>query len=219
MALADFKIAIVDEQPVFRAGLKDLINNAEGLSVCWEASDSGQAVACVMEAYPDLLLIDVSLKEESGLELIKELKRGFPKLKIAVLSMCDENLYAERALRSGARGYIMKDANGDDIIKCIKKILGGSIYVSREMINKLFGELFLDKYEKVNSVDMLTDREFEIFSLIANGYRSKDIAAKLSISAKTVENHKTNIKEKLGIKNSVELAQRAVLWLAEQNRS
>ncbi|MDR3237615.1 MAG: response regulator transcription factor [Spirochaetia bacterium] len=206
------KIILVEDHPIFRRGLAQLINSTEDLQVCGETDDFMGAVNIIKETNPDLVIIDITLKNGNGIELIKDIKAQYPKIKIIVLSMHDEKVYAERALRAGANGYMMKHEAPETILKVIHHVLADNIYVSDEIAARIFN-MFLDGRRDDSPVNILTDRELEIFQLIGSGLGSKQIASKLHISVKTVENHRAHIKEKLNIKSAIDLVQQAALWM------
>jgi DNA-binding NarL/FixJ family response regulator len=169
----------------------------------------------IKDSYCDLAVVDISLKGSgSGLELTKSIKSLFPKVNVLVLSMHDENLYAERAIRAGAKGYIMKQEMTDTIAKAIRKIMSGRIYLSENISSKILDGLVFSKDEKISdTADKLSDRELEIFQLVGEGYRSQDIACKLCLSIKTVDTYKLRIKEKLNLLDSTELSKTAIDWV------
>jgi DNA-binding NarL/FixJ family response regulator len=210
---AKTKILIVDDHPMMREGLVQLISREKDLSVCGEAEDAHQALEAVGKLKPDLLLADITLPDKSGLELIKDLQVQFPEVKVLVISMHDESLYAERVLRAGARGYIMKQEGGKKMMEAIRYVLGGQIYVSPRMSSKLL-EIFSGKGKRNEDspLEKLTDREFEVFQFIGQGLSTHEIAGKLHLSVKTVEVHRNNVKQKLELNSAAELLRYAVRW-------
>ncbi len=207
------QIFIVDDHPMMREGLAQLIAHEPDLAVCGEAGTSREALDLVGKLKPDLLLADISLPDKSGLELIKDLLALHPKLPVLVISMHDESLHAERVLRAGGRGYIMKQEGGKKIVQAIRQVLSGKIYVSEKMSARIL-ETFTGHSQTARSpMGKLTDREFEIFQLIGEGKGTRDIAEQLHLSVKTVEAHRANIKEKLQIKDAMELVRQAVRWV------
>ena len=205
------RIFVVDDHPIVRQGLAQLINNEADLIVCGQGEDAYQALRAIKEARPDLALVDVSLKDSDGIELLKELRAAVPDLPVLILSMHDESLYAERALRAGARGYIMKQEAPQTLLSAIRKVLEGEVYVSDNMGATLLHRLVGGKQSSHElPMDRLTDRELEIFRMIGAGHSVKKIAEKLFVSAKTVEAHREHIKEKLGLKSSAELLRFAI---------
>lgn len=212
-AAARQRILVVDDHPMMRQGLAQLINNEPDLTVAWEADDAGQALQVISANRPDLVLVDISLPDKNGLELIKDIHALFPGALLLVVSMHDEALYAERVLRAGGRGYIMKQQGGKKLLAAIRQVLAGQIYVS-EKISAHILEIFSGRRSETRTspVGLLSDREFEVFQLISEGKGTRDIAEKLHISVKTVEVHRANIKEKLDLKSAVELVRFAVRW-------
>jgi len=211
---AKTKILLVEDHPIFRQGLVQLINSTNDMMVCGEAEDFAETLRLIKDLSPDLALVDITLKNRNGIELIKDIKLRYPDIKIIVLSMHDEKVYAERALRAGAKGYIMKLEAPETILKVIKHVLANNIYVSNEIATRIFNLFFDGRTNNDNDpINLLTDRELEVFQLIGQGFGTRQIAAKLHISIKTVENHRAHIKEKLNIKNAIELVQQATLWL------
>ncbi len=208
------RIILVEDHPIFRKGLAQLINNDRLMEVVGEAEDSLEALRIVKEQKPDMVIVDITLKDRNGIELIKDIRLRFPDMLIIVLSMHDEKIYAERALRAGARGYIMKQEAPETILSAINHVLNDNIYVSNEIATRIFSMFFDGKSKEESSpIDLLTDRELEVFQLIGQGFGTREIAGKLHISVKTVENHRAHIKEKLNLKSAIELVQQATLWL------
>jgi DNA-binding NarL/FixJ family response regulator len=216
---SDRRILIVDDHPMMRTGLAQLINNEPGLKVSAEADTAGQAIDLVAKQKFDLALLDISLPDKSGLELIKDLRALQPELPILVVSMHDEMIYAERVLRAGGRGYIMKQAGGEKFLGAIRQVLTGQIFVSDKMSARIL-EIFSGRQSKTSSspVQKLSDREFEVFQLIGQGIGTRDLAAQLHLSVKTVEVHRANIKKKLNLKSAPDLVRQAVRWFDSQNR-
>ncbi|HVX84955.1 MAG TPA: response regulator transcription factor [Phycisphaerae bacterium] len=200
------RIFVVDDHPIVRAGLVQLINNEADLEVCGQGEDAQNALRAIRDASPDLALLDVSLKDSDGLELAKDLKGHLPHLPILMLSMHDEALYTERALRAGARGFLMKEEAPQTLIAAIRKVLAGGVYVSEKMNANLLQGMARGKRAGAQlPMDRLTDRELEIFRLIGDGKTVKEIADALFLSVKTVESHREHIKDKLNIRTSAEL--------------
>ena len=216
---SDRRILIVDDHPMMRNGLAQLINNEPGLKVIAEADTAGQAINLAAKQKFDLALLDISLPDKSGLELIKDLRALQPELPILVVSMHDEMIYAERVLRAGGRGYIMKQAGGEKFLGAIRQVLAGQIFVSDKMSARIL-EIFSGRQSKAASspVQKLSDREFEVFQLIGQGIGTRDLAAQLHLSVKTVEVHRANIKKKLNLKTAPDLVRQAVRWFDSQNQ-
>jgi DNA-binding NarL/FixJ family response regulator len=205
------RIMLVDDHPVLREGLAQLINHESDLTVCGQYGDAARAFAAIPEVRPDLAIIDLSLKGGSGLELVKNGRASHPKLLILVLSMYDESLYAERVLRAGAAGYIMKQEAGEKILDAIRHVLNGGIYLSEKMSAKLMHQLIGGKPREGASVlEHLSDRELEVFGLIGQGKGTRQIAEQLHLSVKTIESHRAHIKEKLNLKDANELVHTAI---------
>ena len=207
------RIFIVDDHPLVREGLTNLINGQDDLIVCGEAKDSAQAIGEIMKARPDVALIDISLTNESGLELVKQLARQFPQVALIILSMHDETLYAERALRAGARGYVMKHETSKSVLASIRRVLGGGVYVS-ERIDKRIASRLDSSRELVTTspVERLSDRELEIFRLLGQGRTTSQIAGDLKLSLKTVQAYCARAKEKFGATSLNELLRAAIRW-------
>jgi DNA-binding NarL/FixJ family response regulator len=206
-------IFIVDDHPIVRQGLALLINRESDLAVCGDAEEANSAMQLIASIRPDLVVVDISLSGPDGLDLLKSIRAHDPNLPVLILSMLDEMLYAERALRAGANGYIMKQEATEKVLVAIRRILGGEIYVSDKMANKMLHRFVGDAPVRDPSpMAELTDRELEVFRLIGEGHGTRQIAEKLHISVKTVESYQAHIKEKLSLKNSRELVQRAIQW-------
>jgi DNA-binding NarL/FixJ family response regulator len=211
-------IFLVDDHPIVRQGLTELINHENDLKVCGQAEDANQAMKSVKELKPDIIIVDISLKETSGMELIKDLNIQYPNLPVLALSMHDESLYAERALRAGAKGYIMKAEATEKVIMAIRKILGGEIYISDKMASKMMHKL-VGGNSQINAspVELLSDRELEVFQLIGKGFGTRQIAERLYLSIKTIETYRAHIKEKLHLADSAALLQYAIQWVNSRN--
>ena len=208
------RILIVDDHPIVRQGLDQQLNREPDLMVCTQASNASQALAAVEVAKPDLVLVDINLPGRSGLELIRDIRAVAPKLPMLVLSMHDETVFAERALRAGARGYVSKEAGGDKLLEAIRRVLSGQIYVSESVSTRLLDSLSSKHPTRtVSPVEQLTDRELEVFTLIGQAKETKEISRRLNMSGKTVEAHRAAIKRKLKLKTGPELTRHAVLWV------
>ena len=200
------KIFIVDDHPVLRRGLSMLISNEEDLELCGEAESAELATEAMDNAQPDVALVDLSLKGMSGLDLIRQIRKNHPQVRTVVISAHDESRYAERAIRAGAMGYVMKNENIDTVVDAIRRVLKGEIYLSEKMMPKLMAKLIQHKSsENQSPYDVLSDRELQVFQLIGEGLRTRDIAAQLSLSPKTVQVYREHIKRKMNIKDAVEL--------------
>jgi DNA-binding NarL/FixJ family response regulator len=206
-------VFIVDDHPLVREGLTNLINGQTDLTVCGEAKDSTEAVDGISRKQPDVAIVDISLANESGLELIKTLVKQFPQVAVIVLSMHDEGLYAERALRAGARGYIMKHETSKNVLASIRRVLGGDIYVSERIVNRMAVRLSSARRALAASpVERLSDRELEIFQLLGQGRTPSEIARDLNLSLKTVQAYCARAKEKFGVTSLTELLRAAIRW-------
>jgi len=204
------KIFIIDDHPMMREGLRGAINREPDLQVCGEAENARQAMEQIERQAPDLVLLDVNLPDKSGLELVKDLRAICPQLIILAISMHDESLYAERMLRAGASGYITKQKPNEELIKAIRMVLEGHLYVSKEVSESVLRRFSGEPDAKQSPLVALTDREFEIFQLIGEGKSPKEIAATLHLSSKTVAVHNANIRQKLHLKSTAQLIRFAV---------
>lgn len=208
------RIVIVEDHPVFRAGLKELIETEDDLQVCGEADTINKAMMVIEDKQPDLVIIDITLRGRNGIELIKELHRDVPHLPLLVLSMHDEALYAERAFRAGASGYIMKEETSESIVKAIRMVLGGQRYASKQFMANVLNKFLSHSPEDTRSpIDRLTHRELDVFRLLGQGMTTKDIATHLDLSAKTIGTYRERIKVKLDLQNASDLMHSAVRWL------
>jgi DNA-binding NarL/FixJ family response regulator len=211
------RILIVDDHPIVREGLTRRINRQPDLVVCGEAGAAAEVMKAITESRPDLVIVDLTLPDKGGLELIKDIHTRHPRLPALVLSMHDEKLYAERALRAGAMGYVMKQEATEHIIEAIHCALAGQVYLSRSMSARMLGTLVAGKAQGPSSpLESLSDRELEVFQLVGKGLGTRQIAEKLHVSVKTVEAHKIRIKAKLGLESATELARHAALWVEKQ---
>jgi DNA-binding NarL/FixJ family response regulator len=206
-------VFIVDDHPLVREGLTNLINGQNDLIVCGEAKDSAEAIDGIAKEQPDVAVVDISLTNESGLELIKHLAKQFPQVAVVVLSMHDETLYAERALRAGARGYVMKHETSKNVLASIRQVLAGDVYVSERIVNRMALRLTSSRRQVPSSpVERLSDRELEIFQLLGQGRSPSEIAGDLNLSLKTVQAYCARAKEKFGVTSLTELLRAAIQW-------
>lgn len=205
-------VLIVDDHAMLREGLSKLIGCEADLQVCGEAGEAFTALELATSRKPDLVISDISLPGKSGIELIKDLREVFPSQAILVVSLHDEAIYAERALRAGARGYIMKNEGAQRLIGAIRRVLDGKVYVSERIASKIL-DLFSGNRSEISPVERLTDREFEVFQLVGSGRTTAAIATELHISPKTVEVHRAHIREKLDMTASAELISFAARWI------
>jgi len=208
------RVLLVEDHPIVRHGLRVMIDDEADLAVCGEASGMKEALALVGEHKPDVVVIDIALGPENGLDLIRQLHEDVPQTPLLALSMHDEAVYGERALRAGAKGYIMKKEAMDKLLTAIRRVLAGELYVSDAMAAKLVNKLINPAAAKdaPNGVESLSEREFQVFRLIADGIGPSEIAQRLSLSVKTVETHREHVKEKLGLKTGAELTRFCLQW-------
>jgi DNA-binding NarL/FixJ family response regulator len=214
------RLLIVDDHPFMRAGLAQLIERQPDLMVCGEAGHPAESLQWLAAHGADLVLADMTMPGRSGLDFLKDLKALHPALPVLVVSMHDEMVYAERALRAGARGYIMKEAGGENLLAAIRQVLGGQVYVSPRMSAQLLDGFSGRKSRQTDSpFGKLTDREFEIFQLIGNGRSTREIAQQLGLSTKTIDVHRANLKAKLELQDTTALVRHAVRWVETQGSS
>jgi DNA-binding NarL/FixJ family response regulator len=215
------KILLVDDHPMMRSGLAQMINQQADLVTCGEAGNAREAIQRIASTQPDLALVDISLEGgKSGLELIKDIHSLQSQLPTLIMSMHDESLYAERALRAGARGYVMKKAGGEVVLQAIRHVLAGKTYVSEPMSTQILNSFAGARSAKHRSpIATLTDREFEVFKLIGEGCTTREVGARLHISPKTVDVYRQHLKEKLALPNATSLIQHAVRWVETQSLS
>jgi DNA-binding NarL/FixJ family response regulator len=207
------KVIIVDDHPIVRQGLALLINQAGDLVVCAEAEDALGALEAIKQHKPNIVVVDLSLKESSGLDLIRDIRSQFPGVPTLVLSMYDESLYAERSLRAGARGYVMKQMAPEHVIEALRRVLEGEIYVSETMAARLLNKLVGGGgAQNASPLETLSDRELQVFQMIGKGIGTRQIAEELHLSVKTIETYRRHIKRKLGLKNATELVHHAIRW-------
>ena len=211
------RILIVEDHPMTRDGLANLIDAEPDLKAEWKATDARQAMEILAKDCPDLILTDITLPDKNGVELIKDMRAIWPEVAILVISMHDESLYAERSFRAGARGYITKHEGGERLMAAIRQVLAGNIYVSPAIATRIV-EVFSGNVRGSASSPMgqLTDREFEVYQMIGQGKSTKEIAHQLHLSEKTVSVHRENIKKKLVIRSASELAHHAIRWVEGQ---
>lgn len=208
------RILLIDDHPIMRHGLAQLIRMEPELEVCGEAGSAAAGLAELEKLKPDLVIVDLTLPDKHGLELLKDIQAMRPGQRCIVLSMHDESLYAERALRAGARGYVMKETAAENLITAIQRVLGGSIYISETMASRMLEQVSGQRGKTGSTgVSQLSDRELEVLEMIGLGTPTKLIAEKLSISSRTVEAHRAHIKEKLAITDGAALVRYAVQWV------
>ena len=214
------RIFIVDDHPLLRRGLAELINREADMVFCGEAEDSPSAMKAITQIKPDLVIVDISLKGYNGIELIKNIKAFDSKIQVLVLSMHDESVYAMRVLKAGAKAYVMKQEVVDKVMEAVRRIRAGKVFVSERVASRMLDQVVVGGDPAPDSpVDLLSDRELEIVNMIGSGLPTREIAAKLHISIKTVESHRARIKEKLHLQNAIQLVQFCVRWVEEGAKS
>jgi DNA-binding NarL/FixJ family response regulator len=208
------RVFLVDDHPLVREHLTALIQREADLEVCGEAADAPTALELISRQSPDLVILDISLKQSNGLELIKDLKQRWPKLPVLVLSMHDEMLYAERSLRAGALGYITKEEATVNVLSAVRKVLGGEVYLSERMAGRVMKRMVSGAKDELGSpLEVLTDRELEVFQMLGRGMGTRQIAEELRLGIKTVESYRVRIKEKLQLQDGNQLLQHAIQWV------
>jgi DNA-binding NarL/FixJ family response regulator len=212
-----FNVLIVDDHAFLRRGLAQIIDDMPEVNVCGEAAGVSETLDKMRRLQPDVVIVDISLGDGNGLELTKEIKSQWPDVKVLVSSMHDEALFAERALRAGAMGYVSKSDDVECFITALRRILDGQVYLSPRMTDRLLTRVVAGSQESASSpLERLSDRELEVFEMIGRGLSTKQIASKLDLSRKTVETYREHIKTKLSLRNGSELTQHAVQWVLEQ---
>lgn len=206
------RVVLVDDHPLFRKGLSDLMSEASGLVVVGEAEDRAGALGVIEQTHPDILIVDIALGNDNGLELVKDAMERWPGISVLVLSMFDEKVYAERALKAGAKGYITKQQAPAQVIEAIKTVVKGQIHVSQEIISTILHRYGGVPDPKESPLGQLTNREFEVFRLIGQGCGLKEIGRKMHLSHKTIQAYREGIKVKLGIPTAGELLKYAIKW-------
>jgi DNA-binding NarL/FixJ family response regulator len=215
LANKSVRIMIVDDHPTVCEGLRHRIEAQPDMTVAGEAADMDEALQQLGESSPHLVVVDIALRTSNGLDLVKTIASRQPQVRTLVHSMYDENIYADRCLRAGAKGYVNKESDPKEVIRAIREIVAGNLYLSPQMTNRMLGRRFNPKSDAVDPVESLTDRQLEIFRLIGEGEGARAIADRLHISVHTVETHRENIKRKLNIERLSDLNRRAVLWVQE----
>jgi DNA-binding NarL/FixJ family response regulator len=207
------KVLVVDDHPLLRQGLALLINQQQDMHVCGEAEEAHAALQSIAQKDPDIIILDISLKGPDGLELLKSIRAVYPDLPVLILSMHDEAIYAERALRARANGYIMKQEATDKVLVALRRILNGEVYLSDEMSRKMLQQFIGGAPSLLQSrIAALSDRELEVFRRIGEGHATREIAEELHLSIKTVETYQAHIKDKLSLRSGRELIQHAIQW-------
>ncbi|MFH0976856.1 MAG: response regulator transcription factor [Spirochaetota bacterium] len=214
------KLIIVDDHPVVRQGLRIIIEDEEDLTVCGETGNPNEAIKMIGEHNPDIVLVDIRLEgNANGLDLVKSMQQRYPSIPSLVISMHDDNIYAERAIMAGARGYIMKSEAEKDIITAIRDILAGNLYLRNATSLNIISKMLHKSSDQLeSSIDRLSDREFEVLQLMGNGLGTQKIAKQLNLSVNTIETHRRNIRKKLNLKDSDELVQYAIRWFINSQK-
>jgi DNA-binding NarL/FixJ family response regulator len=216
---AKSRVFLVDDHTMFREGLRQLIEREANLVVCGDAPDGPEAMAGIRSSKPDVVLVDISLAGGSGIDLIREIKAEFEELPVLVVSMHDESLYAERALRAGAMGYVMKHEPAKTVKAAIQKVLGGDMYLSEKMASSVISRFMRGEPEQPKSpIQTLSDRELEVFRMLGQGKGVRQIAEELEVTIPTVNSFRNRIKEKLGLKSSTEVMLHAIQWVQTEGK-
>lgn len=212
------KILLVDDHPITRQGLRMLISQQPGLTVVGESDNAAQAMDLAAKLKPDIAIVDIALRSANGIELTKNMKAHSPDLLILIVSMHDEELFAERALRAGARGYLMKHEASERVIEALQKISSGELYISDRVRARMLSRLVNNRTGEVTSpVESLSDREMEVFQLIGNGYATRQIAERLNLSVKTIDSYREHLKLKLSLESGADLVRYAIQWVKSQD--
>lgn len=209
------KVLVVDDHPMVREGLAMRIASQPDMTICGEAATEEEALVLLKETQPDLIIIDISLRRGHGIDLIKQVKARAPRVKMLVVSTFPESLYAERALRAGAHGYLNKQESINRVLEAMRAVMQGERFISTELTERLVNQSLNGLTGSLNPLDKLSNRELEIFRLIGEGLSSGAIAERLFVSTHTIDTHRENLKRKLGLKNGAELTRAAVQWLLE----
>lgn len=211
------RVLVVDDHPAVRLAVANSINGSGELEVCGEAGSGGEALTLIRTARPDAAVIDISLEDVHGLDLIETIRAQYPDLQVVVFSMYDEGVYAERALRAGASGYVMKSEPTHNVLDALRTVLRGEVYVSNRMAARMLNNLVAGRSNVANdSIDKLTDREMAVFQMLGEGYSVDEISNRLHLARKTVEHHRRNARDKMGFTTTAELLTYAVQWMHEQ---
>jgi DNA-binding NarL/FixJ family response regulator len=208
------RLLVVDDHPIVRQGIRALVEQQGDLKVCGEAGSYREALEAAHGERPDVAIVDISLEGSDGLELTKALRAHYPKMPILVMSMHDESLYAERVLRAGANGYLMKQEVASKVVEAVRCVLAGKVYLSERVGQRILHDTaHPGPAEGLSSIDRLSDRELEVYRLIGCGKKTREIAEVLGLSIKTIETYRAHIKEKLGLRNAIELVRSAAQWV------
>jgi DNA-binding NarL/FixJ family response regulator len=211
------RVYIVDDHAMFRDGLRQMINLEADLAVCGDSADAVQAMADLRVLRPDLVIVDISLAGSSGIDLVKAIKRDFEDLTVLVVSMHDESLYGERALRAGAMGYVMKSEPAKTVLAALRKVIRGEVHISEKMASAVVTKFLQGAPERPSPLETLSDRELEVFRMLGQEKGTRQIAEEINVALPTVGSFKNRIKEKLGMKNSTEMILYAIQWFRQEN--
>lgn len=216
--VAPRKIMIVDDHPLVREGIVTLIRTTQDLQVSAEAGNAEEALQALAREVPDLMLLDIALPEKSGIDLLKDIRDRYPRMHVLVLSMHEETVYAERALRAGAHGYIMKQEPGLKVIEAIRCVLRGELYVSPSIAAHMLKQYVSNKQglDTRSSIEKLSDRELQVFSSIGKGMSTQEVAVMFHLSVKTIQTYREHIKRKLGLRNATDLVHHATQWVESE---
>ena len=214
-----YRVLLVDDHPLVRRGLAEVIAREPDLEACGEAADVAEALSEVERTKPDIVVIDLTLRTGHGIELLEKLKARAPNLKTLVSSMHDETLFAERVLRAGAKGYVTKQEPPEVLLRAIRQVLRGELYLSPRMTSRLLNRVVVGAPTQEDPVQSLSNREVEVYEMIGLGLTIQQIASRLHLSPKTIETHREKVKQKLNVKSSAELNRRAVQWVLERGWS
>jgi DNA-binding NarL/FixJ family response regulator len=212
------RIFIVDDHTMFREGLRQLIEHDPGLTVCGDAADAATAIEGIRQSIPDVVIVDITLADSSGLDLVKNIRNTYEDLPVLVVSMHEESLYAERALRAGAMGYVMKNEPAKTVIAAIQSVLRGEMYLSRKMSSSMISKFMRGESEEpMSPLEILSDRELEVFQMLGQGKGTRQIAQDLELSIHTIQSFRNRIKEKLHLKTAPELVLHAINWVQSKS--
>ncbi len=216
VSIKQVRVLIVDDHPALCEGLGHRIDAQDDMTVCGQAADVQEALGQIRELHPDVVIVDIALKNSDGLELLKTLKAHHKQIRTLVHSMYEESLYADRCLHAGAMGYVNKEADANDVIRAIRAIRDNRVYLSSAMTETMLGRTTRGSQPRTDPIETLSDRQLEIFRLVGEGLAAQQIANRLGISVHTVESHRENIKRKLDVNSLTQLTRRAVLWVEDQ---
>ena len=214
--MAKHLVLIVEDHPVMRRGIRDILGEMPDCTICGEAADAPDAFKQILEKKPDLAIIDISLHQGNGLELVKQVRAADEHVKLLVLSMHDDEIFAERAIRAGALGYLNKSAASTKLVEAVQRVLAGKVYLSVGTADTFLRRLSAGRADEPSPVACLSDRELEVLELIGRGQTTREIAEKMALSIKTVETHREHIKAKLDLKNTAQLSRFAAIWVHDQ---